>query len=872
MAVAIPDTYNYDRPVPKAPGDVTGYRVGEAPVVSDAPARAQAIIAQNEKELADDTEKFGASLDTTMAQDALNKLRAKRSDLTVGDNGFLKVRGSDVLKPGPDGRPIYNTMPERLQAQYDEIGGGLLSPRARRMFQTAAASEITGFKADLARHGLSESEKYQAAVFVDTKATLTDRAIQSVDDPAAFEENISRIKTAVKTRAAQIGMPSEALEKAAESDAVLFGIQKKIATGDTSALGFYEKYKDRLDPKDRITVEKAIDTMRYGVNAKAWVEGNSNSGPSGEVAKAGVKISMQHWEADGYSRPVAAGITAGFLRESQFSTSANNPRDGRDGSDSINIGQWNSSRAAAFKNFAAQNGLNPGDVKTGLAYAKAEIDGAIPYSVSGLNPDLKTKLQNAKSEKEAADIMTRDYFKPKFTEGESAIRQGSASAILAQYGQADNLAAADADMKLTPQERALYEHHLGNVAKGGVRNSDGSVSTLLQMTVEHDGKIYSVPTVWDNKKLTQDEAIARVEKAGWDKFPSYVSEAEAQARYDKLHTYLERDKAVDPLATAVNGTGAAPVKAASPNADGIVDARRMMIDIEQRKASLTAKANAEFGNNLPMLQQTLHQVEVQYTQGKANVQLYKDKLYADVQDFMSKGGPNGGPAITLPPANIFSQFTWEQQQSMERQVERNIAGKKTVTKFDVWYNIQQGLTSGDANVRDFWASAPLGQYAGDISTDHLKELANLQASVRKGDGKELTHVQTVTGMVNSALMGMGIDPTPKPGSGEVKPGSDTQKAAKFHRVFQDQLTEFETTKGKKADPQEMQKIIDGMVREVATTRTWWWGSDKKRFELKIRDVPEEDRAKIKDALTRAGKPVTDDAIIDLFSRKNAKPQ
>ena len=40
--------------------------------------------------------------------------------------------------------------------------------------------------------------------------------------------------------------------------------------------------------------------------------------------------------------------------------------------------------------------------------------------------------------------------------------------------------------------------------------------------------------------------------------------------------------------------------------------------------------------------------------------------------------------------------------------------------------------------------------------------------------------------------------------------------------------------------------------------------------MKISDVPKAERAKIEEALKRAGQPVTDAAIVDLFSRKNAK--
>lgn len=122
-----------------------------------------------------------------------------------------------------------------------------------------------------------------------------------------------------------------------------------------------------------------------------------------------------------------------------------------------------------------------------------------------------------------------------------------------------NLAAADAALKLTPQEKALYQRHLTNLnGTGGVdnpptaENPQGSRSTLFQTTVEHDGKFYAVPTVWNGKILadrTADgkfagiskEGLANVKREGWDKFPSYKTEAEAEARYQQMHDFMDRD-------------------------------------------------------------------------------------------------------------------------------------------------------------------------------------------------------------------------------------------------------------------------------------------------------------------------------------------
>jgi len=108
--------------------------------------------------------------------------------------------------------------------------------------------------------------------------------------------------------------------------------------------------------------------------------------------------------------------------------------------------------------------------------------------------------------------------------------------------------AANAALKLNPQEQDFYKRHLTNLyGPGGVTNPDGSRSTLLQTTVEADGRYYTIPTVWGGKiyDMNDDAQRARIFRnvgaVGWDKFPSYSSLQEAEDRYGKLHSYFDQD-------------------------------------------------------------------------------------------------------------------------------------------------------------------------------------------------------------------------------------------------------------------------------------------------------------------------------------------
>jgi hypothetical protein len=121
----------------------------------------------------------------------------------------------------------------------------------------------------------------------------------------------------------------------------------------------------------------------------------------------------------------------------------------------------------------------------------------------------------------------------------------------------NNFDAAHKALDLNPQEKALYMRHLSNLwGSGGVDNPDGSRSSLYQAVQEHEGKFYNIPTVWNGKIETEswthpttgrvmdvpnETALKNVDRVGWDKFPSYATPDEADARYEDMHKFMEQD-------------------------------------------------------------------------------------------------------------------------------------------------------------------------------------------------------------------------------------------------------------------------------------------------------------------------------------------
>lgn len=102
----------------------------------------------------------------------------------------------------------------------------------------------------------------------------------------------------------------------------------------------------------------------------------------------------------------AAGVVGNLQGESgqNLNPNAVNPGDGRDGSDSIGIGQWNGTRAQALKEYAAAKGAPWNDLSTQLEFLHQELKGPESGAYG--------RLMAAKTPEEAGQAMLA-YERPK---------------------------------------------------------------------------------------------------------------------------------------------------------------------------------------------------------------------------------------------------------------------------------------------------------------------------------------------------------------------------------------------------------------------------------------------------------------------------
>lgn len=871
MGFTIPDSADYGTPVPRAATTVQSYGVGQ-PVQQDVAAWTYA--AQNAKAAADsdakamegvgqEIAKWSDQLQTTQAQDSLNQLRARRQELTTGDNGFMKVQGGNVVNPkGGPGTSIYETFPGQLQGHAEDIGSKL-SGKASMLYKQAMAAEITGFKSDVARHGLAEGEKYRGAVYKDLQAQLDDK-IASSSDPAEVDKGIADKIESATQYAISIGMPGAAAAKAAGSDAAMLVIQKAVNTGDSGAASAaLTKYGTYLDAKDRIRVDGLVKTLANQDSAVSEAgavrKGVLGVGPPPDPKDApGV---VMHFEGLLYK---AKPDTDGKYRVGYGSDTVTHP-DGTHSpvtKDTV-VTEEDAKRDLARRLPQFQAGIKERigsaawDALTPEAKASAT---SIAYNYGSIPDRLVKSLQSGDPAQIAQAIRGLSGDNSRI----NANRRSHEAAGVAG-APANNRAAADADMALTPQEGALYDRHLSNLkGKGGVDNADGTRSTLYATTIEVDGKTYIIPTVYDGKKLPVEEAITRAKAEGLDKFPSYGSNAEAGERYQKLHGFMEKDT------QAVR---------APQNGALYKDPDVLLYQLNEQFKDMTIANQERNATNIGKRTLVQTELELWHTAQKKQIEQMRLAQKVNLNQVMTTGGPDGkGPTDPKQiPTELWAQLSFRERESVTNIIKHNAKGTEAVTDQQHWYEIQRGLSSADPAERQKWADYDLWQSKDKLDNKDLQELAKMQGVVRKGDpDKQTTHVRNINQLVDDTLLKLKIDSTPKAGS------NDATKAYKFRRAVQDQISALEATQpGKKATIEQQQKIVDAMAMEIVTKKGRLWDSTKPRYDFTIKDVPAEDKTNIIDALTRKNaaeaaatktqpKAISESDIIDAFARKNAQ--
>lgn len=218
---------------------------------------------------------------------------------------------------------------------------------------------------------------------------------------------------------------------------------------------------------------------------------------------------------------------------------------------------------------------------------------------------------------------------------------------------------------------------------------------------------------------------------------------------------------------------------------------------------------------------------------------------------------DGGGDWEDVPTNIAANMDPRDAITIKDYLAKREAGVKTDA--GKWYELVQ--LAGDKPIE--FASLDLLQYRNVLSETDFEGLAKKQGDikedVRKGDS-----IATDNQLVNQALREMKIK------TGAKASVNDAERAGRFRMAFERELSTVVRTTGKTATPEDKQKIIDRLMMEVVTDKGFFRDTTARLFEAEDEIleivVPKDERKSIIAALQRAGKPVNEQNIQQLYLR------
>lgn len=158
---------------------------------------------------------------------------------------------------------------------------------------------------------------------------------------------------------------------------------------------------------------------------------------------------FDYFVSQGLAPHQAAGIVGNLQGESGQGLNPNaiNPGDGRDGSDSVGIGQWNGTRAQALKDYAASKGAPWNDLTTQLEFLHSELKGPESQAYQGL---LNANTPEGAGQAMLAYERPKDWNKP----GAHPERAKYASAAFSAYGGGQLPRTSASPLSAIPQQPA----------------------------------------------------------------------------------------------------------------------------------------------------------------------------------------------------------------------------------------------------------------------------------------------------------------------------------------------------------------------------------------------------------------------------------
>lgn len=205
--------------------------------------------------------KAADTIDNLRVEEAYNKLRDKQLDLTEGEGGYRKLKGTQIMSRKTS---VLNEFPSAYDSASDEIIDSLSNDNQKALFKQRSNAGKINFRKDLLTHVMGEEERFKNDVSTGVMATEERSAMAEWFSPAALDK--SKVRIRMVTEAALEGKPKEFIDATVNdsyeriNSAVVF---QAINNGD---VGYAEQYiknnSGQMDVSDVIKYSQQISKYR----------------------------------------------------------------------------------------------------------------------------------------------------------------------------------------------------------------------------------------------------------------------------------------------------------------------------------------------------------------------------------------------------------------------------------------------------------------------------------------------------------------------------------------------------------------------------------------------------------------------------------
>lgn len=220
------------------------------------------------------------------------------------------------------------------------------------------------------------------------------------------------------------------------------------------------------------------------------------------------------------------------------------------------------------------------------------------------------------------------------------------------------------------------------------------------------------------------------------------------------------------------------------------------------------------------------------------------------------------------PAEVLNRMDGKTRLALRKEAQSMAEGRAIKTDDNVYYSLHQEAINNPAA----FAKRDLRQVFDKLSPSDRQEMIKLQGKVQQPD--ELKDLRTYDQQLTLRYRDLGWD------------NKDTKQKAQFERAANDAIVAEQVAKGKKLTFDEREKVLDRLLIQGAdgyVTRgrkffevqgtedeaEFMQGLDpKNRTSAFVQKIPAAERVQIEQALRANGRPVTEQAILNLYTEVN----